>query len=208
MRRRNTGSARGRQATSRESSSAPQHGSDKSLAGIVFAVAGFLFIVIIAVMTSKFSRSYDKVQSVSTLQTTAARSSNDISLEWLVNKLDAVLLLCDDCGEDHVSQVVRKRHEMLALTARKRKKERAKNLPILTLPHSGLPLTVLKYAIEDQVVKAMSTTDLLIGTAFYARTSMTDIMGWRHLLIVMSEVSARVAAANSCSLCESDHLCV
>lgn len=137
----------------------------------------------------------------------------------LIKKIDAVVILgggrpisleeppkyvqqrCDDAAS-----VVRKNE---ALNSHKRR-EGHEQLPVLCLSAGtahlpqllapdGLPIwestSTAAYLIKNyslQNIYAETTSFDTIGNAFFARTSFSDINGWRRLLVVTSEVRRRV----------------
>eukprot|EP00980_Cylindrotheca_fusiformis_P020701 scaffold7738_cov133-Cylindrotheca_fusiformis.AAC.10 len=178
--------------------------SFRSLVGVSFCCLVFIAILVVAISSAR-SRHKD-TPFVFT-------NPNDIPSAVLKN-LHAILVLGGGVPDsiDHPPVYVERRCDDAASVVQKRRElsksllSRNNSLPILCLSAGtahlpqllsadGLPIwestacaayLAMNHGIAENVYVETTSYDT-IGNAFYARTSHTDINGWRNLLVVTNE---------------------
>lgn len=92
------------------------------------------------------------------------------TLELLIKRRSSLPILCLSAGTAHVPQLLS-----------------ADGLPVYESTSSAAYLQ--RHGVASDLLYVETTSYDTIGNAFFARTSHTDLAGWRNLLIVTNEVS-------------------
>ena len=174
-----------------------------SLRTLVKLVGGFLVLIGLLVISSfsSFSKGLRE-------RKTMFESPQEIPLS-IIENLDAILILGGGVPEsiDHPPAYVERRCDDAVSIVQKRRKSRRRNdIPILCLSAGtahlpqllgadGLPIwestasaayLSKRHGLSKNVYVETTSYDT-IGNAFFARTSHTDINGWKNLLIITNE---------------------